>query len=109
MPKVKRYIYSPNTIVLDMKKQPDAETMLRIAKSIKGAKVEVVKGGQIVMIHYPEAKEHFRIHTKVKSGKSFWEGLETGFVRLSSGEQKSQKTEDEKTTDPRLYHALILK
>ena len=27
-----------------MKKQPDAETMLRIAKSIKGAKVEVVKG-----------------------------------------------------------------
>lgn len=109
MSKVKRYIYSPNTIVLDMKKQPDAEEMVRIARSIKGTRVEVIKGGQIVAIHYPETKAHLNIHSKTKIARVNLEKLETGFTRLSFNKKESRKTKEDKSIDARLYHALILK
>lgn len=107
MSKVKGYIYSPNTIVLDMKRQPDAEEMVRIAKSIKGTRIEEIKRGQIVAIHYPETKSH--IDSKPKTDRVNMEKLETEFTRLSFKQKKAYMTKKDEPIGARFYHALILK
>lgn len=109
MPKAKKYIYSPNTIVLDMKKQPDAEEMIRIAKAIKGSKVETIKGGQIVEIHYPETKVGLSNNTKAKISGINIEGLESKIAKITFYQRMSHKTKKDESTEARLYHALILK
>lgn len=103
MAKLKKHIYSPNTVVLDMKNQPDAEAMLKIAKSINGVKVEVVKSGQVVKIHYPKVKGSFHLHIKAKPSMSFWSMLE------SYNRNKDRADDVERTSDAGLYHAMILK
>ena len=109
MSKEKKYIYSPNSVVLDMKRHPDAEIMLKIAKSVKGVRIEVVKNGQIATIYYPEAKKAPSFSSKMKSAKQFCSNWKTGFMKSSSGIHNDSKNTDTNSSDTRLYHAMILK
>lgn len=103
MPKLKKHFYSPNTVMLDMRNQPDAEIMLKIAKSIKGSKIEVTKNSPFVTIHYPQIKGRFHLLIKLKSSKNIWEIIEPN----DKGKHPLDNHEEEPNT--RLYHAMILK
>lgn len=109
MSKVKRYIYAPHTVVLDIKKQPDAEAMLRIAKATKGVKIEVIKSGHTVAIHYPDMEKKSHIQARVSLGKTFPRERNIELVRLILGRKKEKNQQTDGSKDARLYHAMILK
>lgn len=109
MSKLRKHIYSPDTVILDMKKQPDAEAMLKIAKSIKGAKIEVIKSGQLVSIHYPKVKSRFCFRVRIKRPKGFWGNIGTGYIQSPSGKHTIHSDESDSQSDTRLYHAMIVK
>lgn len=103
MARLRKHIYSPHTVVLDMEKQPDAEVMLKIAQSIKGTKVEIVKKGRVVKIHYPKRQDNFRLQIYSEAAKNL------GRMFVSHCNKKENADDNESASDSDLYHAMILK
>lgn len=106
MPKLKKHTYAPNTVFLDMRNQPDAEKMLKIAKSIKGVKIDDMTTGQIITIHYPETRNRFHIQ---KIAQTVFCSVKAELTRFPSRKETIRNNGDNRTSETRLYHAMILK
>lgn len=103
MAKTKKYNYGGDQVILDIKNNPDAITMIQLAKSMRGIEIKDMQNGKIALIQCNKSQSVLR--SKFRAALTC---LVSRRGEMTVPSMEKEKMEEE-ISRLRHYNAMILK